>query len=100
MFKMEILVKILPHKRVEFIQAVKDICHSHKQPITDISLEVFQHLNDENLFYCLGEWDSREAMENYRKNTQFEMLMGAIQVLGEIEHAKIYDIHSTEDIKI
>ena len=100
MIKMEILVKILPHKRVEFMQAIKDICQSHKQEISDSSLKVFQHVNDENLFYCEGEWDSNEAMEDYRKTTQFEMLIGAIQVLGEIQHARIHNIHTTKVIEL
>ncbi|UCF64627.1 MAG: hypothetical protein JSW33_01990 [bacterium] len=100
MIKLEIRVKILPYKRIEFIQAVKNICSlkSVSDPVT--SLIVCQHLNDENIFNCTGEWDSREKLDNYMKSITYEMLIGAMQVLGEIQQAQIHDIHTTDEFGI
>ena len=100
MIKLEIRVKIIPHKKNEFMQAVKNIGNSDSLPATIHSLTIFQNLNDDNLFYCQGEWDSRQALDDYQKSIQYEMLIGAIQVLGEIQQAHIHDIDTTEKIKI
>ena len=100
MIEMEIRVKILPHKRIEFIQAMKTVCESHADTQTASPFNIYQDLNDDNLFYCLGQWDSRKLMETYQKTISFEMLIGAIQVLGEIQHAQIHDISTTDEMRI
>ena len=100
MIEMEILVKILPYKRTEFIQATKTICESHTDTQTTSPFNIYQDLNDENLFYCLGKWESRKLMEAYRQTLSFEMLIGAIQVLGEIQQAQIHDIQTTDQFRI
>ena len=100
MIEMEILVKILPYKRTEFIQATKTIRESHADLDTISPFNIFQDLNNENLFYCLGKWDSRKLMESYRQTISFEMLIGAIQVLGEIQQAQINDIHTSDELRI
>ena len=100
MIEMEIRVKILPHKRTEFIQAIQSICESHTHSQANLPFNIYQDLNDDNLFYCLGKWDSRKHMEAYRQTLSFEMLMGAIQVLGEIQQAQIHDISTTDEMRI
>ena len=100
MIKLEIQVKILPYKRKEFIQVVKIIGHmtSGSDPATPLT--TFQSLNDENIFYCAGNWESREKLKNYMQSNDYEMLIGAVQALGELEHACIHHIHTTEEIRI
>ena len=100
MVKLEIRVKIIPHKKNEFMQAVKNICNSESQfdPVTPLA--AFQQLDDDNIFTFVGEWKSRHNLENFLNSSAYEMLIGAFHVLGEIQQAHIYDIDTTEDINI
>ena len=98
--KMEILVKIPPNKKTEFLQVVEDICQSYSESELGSTFTVFQHLREAQLYFCTGEWDLRKHLRNFMKSENFELLIGAIQVLGDIQYARIHDIHTIEEIKI
>ena len=100
MFQLEIICHILPHKQTEFIQAVNDLCDRDLKQKTELYLSIYQDLFDKNCFCYLEEWDNRKNLDEHIQSERFEMLIGAMKVLGEIQSAEIHEFENAQQLEL
>ena len=84
MVGLEILVKIQPDKRFEFIQTFDLMTQSNRKARNCIGQTLFEKSNETNSFLWVEDWKNRESLESYRQTEKFRSLLGAIDVLGSL----------------
>ena len=100
MVQLEIIFEILRHKKMEFTQAVKDLCDHNLNQKKGTHLGIYQALIEENLYFYLEQWESRQNLDAHIQTERFEMLIGAMKVLGEIQLAQIREIENSQTLKL
>lgn len=88
----EILVKINPEKRIEFLQAFEMVKHIDEQKDSRIELELFEEVQGPNTFLWIEHWGNNESLSQYYRNNKFISMMGAIEVLGQLIHKRAFSI--------
>ena len=95
MVGLEILVKISPGKRYEFLQTFA-LMARRKSVIPEVSHRtgqtLFEKIEEPNCFLWLEEWDSADRLASYRKSDHFRSLIGAVDVLGQLIRIRTHDI--------
>jgi quinol monooxygenase YgiN len=77
-----VLLRVRPGKRDEFLQTVQSIQGNLKQEEADLTkASVYQDLNDINVFHLIEDWATQDSMERYIRSDRFSVLMGALKVL-------------------
>jgi len=84
MVGLEILVKIQPEKRFEFIQTFEILTQANHKVRDCIKQTLFEKSNEPNSFLWMEDWKNSESLESYRQTEKFRSLLGAIDVLGSL----------------
>ncbi len=84
MVGLELLVKIQPEKRYEFIQTFELMTQSPRKARDCIGQTLFEKSNEPNSFLWVEDWKDSESLESYRRSERFRSLLGAIDVLGSL----------------
>jgi quinol monooxygenase YgiN len=90
MIVLEILVKIYPEKRTEFLQAFDMLTTVDQQVNSRLDLELFERVNEANTFLWLEHWDNNESLTHYYNENNFRAMMGAIDILGQLVHKRTF----------
>ena len=100
MLGLQIRVRLPQDKRREFLQAF-DLFTC--QPSTDdacIQKKLFEDVGEQTRFLWVEHWADLKSLEEYIRSNQFSSLLGAIDVLGELEDLHMVELKSfPEDIK-
>ena len=88
MIRLEILVRIQPYKRMEFLQVFDMSAESGSEQDKRIGFQLFAQVQETNTFLWLEEWDDPNALALYCKDSKFRATMGEISILGELIHCK------------
>lgn len=95
MIGLEILVKIVPTKRYEFLQTFA-LMVRRKPKMPEMSHRVgqslFENTDEPNCFLWMEEWTSADKLASYRKSDHFRSLLGAVDVLGHLVNIRTYEI--------
>lgn len=97
MIGLEILFKIYPEKRAEFILAFDMMKSIESQEKRRTGLELFEMVTEPNTFLWLEHWDDDESLTFYCSEDKFRALMGAIDILGNLIQKRTHSIK--EDAK-
>jgi len=92
MVGLEILVRIHPEKRVEFIQAFDLMTQLDTHNNSRIELALFEQLQEQNTFLWIEHWDTLKSLTNYYQENKFKSLMGAIEILGKLIYKRSFSI--------
>jgi quinol monooxygenase YgiN len=84
MIGLEILVKIQPEKRYEFLQTFEILTQANHKARDCIEQTLFEKSNEPNSFLWIEDWKNSESLESYRQTEKFRSLLGAIDVLGSL----------------
>jgi quinol monooxygenase YgiN len=84
MVSLQILVKIMPEKRFEFLQTFELMTQSTRKARDCIGQRLFEKTNEPNSFLWVEDWKDSESLESYRRSEMFRSLLGAIDVLGSL----------------
>lgn len=90
MIGLEIMVRIYPQKRVEFLQVFgmsQAASHMHENRL---NICLFERTDETNTFLWREEWKTNESMIQYCMENKFRAAMGAMSILGELIHHKHY----------
>jgi quinol monooxygenase YgiN len=87
---LELLVKIQPEKRFEFLQAFKLMTQNNRKARDCIAQTLFEKLEEPNAFLWMEDWKNIESLESYRKTDQFRSILGAIEVLGSLVKIRMF----------
>jgi quinol monooxygenase YgiN len=88
----EILVKIEPEKRAEFLQAFEMFKQTDQQNDNRIDFELFEQVQGPKTFLWVEHWDNGESLSSYYGSHKFISMMGAIEVLGQLIHKRSFKI--------
>lgn len=92
MIGLEILFKIYPEKRSEFLMAFELMKSVERLEKKRTGLELFELVRDPNTFLWLEQWDDTESLTYYCNENKFRATMGAIDILGKLIHRRILSI--------
>ena len=90
MVVLEILVKVDPVKRVEFLQAFEMVKHIDQLDESRIDLKLFEEVQEQNTFLWFEHWDNNESLSSYYRNNKFIAMLGAVEVLGQLIHKRSF----------
>jgi quinol monooxygenase YgiN len=90
MIGVEILIKIKPGKRTEFLQVFDMVKTVNNPGDKRLYLDLFERVNDQNTFLWRENWQDTESLALYYADTQFKAMMGAIDILGTLVHKKTF----------
>ncbi len=94
---LRITAKANPQKEVELKQALKSALEKTSK-FKDVKNCCSKNLFEDDVFHIEQEWESSASLESYLKSKEFQYLIGAITVLGELKEQKIIRTTSIEDI--
>ena len=81
MSTVNVLLRVRPGKRDEFLQALRSIQSNLKEEEDLTKSSLYQDMNDPNVFHLIEEWAKQDSMERYLRSERFSVLMGALKVL-------------------
>jgi len=89
MVGLEILVSIQPEKRQEFLQTIEMFRSQQDQDKARIDCIILETVGAPNQFLWVEKWNDQKLLEDHMKTRRFKALLGAIQVLGELNSLHI-----------
>ncbi len=92
MVGLEILFKIYPEKRAEFLLAFDMMKTVEGLEENRIDLELFELVREANTFLWLEHWDNADSLTHYCNENKYRALMGAIDILGNLIHKRTLSI--------
>jgi quinol monooxygenase YgiN len=98
MIGVEILVSIQPEKRQEFLQTIEMFRSQQDRDKARINCSIFETVGTPNQFLWVEKWTDQKLLEDYMKTGRFKALLGAIQVLGELNNLHIAETKMLNDL--
>jgi len=92
----EVLSKIPPENRREFIQSFKILPQFEGCRKNCIFHQLFEDVGELNRFMWVEHWADKKSLEAYLESDRFKTIMGAIDVLGEMIHFNKIKITKTK----
>jgi quinol monooxygenase YgiN len=93
-------MKALPEKRKELVQTLLGMIEPSRKAKGCISHQVYQNLDDDNLFILLEEWQSQEDLDARLRSDQFSALLGAMNLLSEAADIQFSTAPSTSGMEV
>ncbi len=94
---LEIWATIKPQHRFEFLQTFSCEPTAEESHAGCLSRTLYENTGKPHQFLWVEQWRSAEALNAYRQSERYRSLLGAIEVLGELDNEKTY-IYSSESI--
>jgi len=94
---LRITAQAKPEKELELKQALKSAIEKTTR-FNDVKNCCCKSLFEENTFHIEQEWESSSSLQSYLNSKEFQFLIGAITVLGELIEQKIINAASVEEI--
>ena len=95
MLTYQIKIDIKPYKMDEFVKSIHDLSSKIRKQKGCLGYTVYQDYEQENTYSVIGEWKTRQAMEKHFQTHDFEVLVGAVRVLGETFAMSIAEVSKT-----
>ena len=96
----QIKIVIKRYKTDEFVESMRSFSRKIRKEKGCLGYSVYRDSEKENTFSVIGEWKTRQAMEEHYKTQNFEVLIGAARVLGETFEMNIAEVLETGDFKL
>ncbi len=87
-------VEIKENKRDEFVETMKTLMDRFRKAKGCIGYRLNRDLENENGYALIGEWRSIEDCDGHLKSSDFEVLQGAITVLGKTSQTQIMNLEN------
>jgi quinol monooxygenase YgiN len=78
-----IRMNVLSEKRKELSQTIASLSLSTRMEEGCQRCDFCQSVEDENRFFLLEEWDTRENLRNHMKSEHFKIIRGTMNLLQE-----------------
>jgi quinol monooxygenase YgiN len=99
MIILKITMTARPEKRKEVIQTLLSMIEPTLQEKGCLSYEVFQDINDENVFSLIKEWETRGHLDRHMRSHRFGVLFGTKILLAEQQNIQIHTISHSEGME-
>jgi quinol monooxygenase YgiN len=88
-----------PEKRKEVMQTLLSMIEPTLQERGCLSYQVFQDIEDENVFSLIKEWETREDLDHHMRSNRFGVLFGTKILLTEQQNIQIHTISHSEGME-
>ena len=92
----EVLSKIPPENRREFIQSFKVLPQFEGCRDNCIFHKLFEDVGEMNHFLWVEHWVDQKALERYLQSDRFKTILGAVEALGELIRFNKIKVNNTE----
>jgi quinol monooxygenase YgiN len=92
----KITMNALPQKRKEVLQTLLSMIEAIRQEKGCRSHNIFQCLEDENVFCLIEEWETREDLEHHMRSSRFGVLLGTKILSNENLDIQVHTVLHTE----
>ena len=82
-------VEVKKNKRDEFLKTLMALKKRFNQTSGCIAYHLGRDLENENLFHLTGEWRTQQDYDKHANSPEFEVLQGAIRILGLTSQVRI-----------
>ncbi|MBT4263694.1 MAG: antibiotic biosynthesis monooxygenase [Deltaproteobacteria bacterium] len=96
MIIVRIVLNVFPTKRLEFTQTLLSMIEPTGKETGCLSYALFCDIEDENRFNILGEWETREDLDNHFGSHRFSVLLGSKALLRKPLDIAFYTISAVE----
>ena len=93
----EVLSKIPPENRREFIQSFKMLPQYNGCKDNCVFHMLFEDVGAMNRFLWVEHWVDNKTLEQYLQSNRFKTILGAIETLGELLHLKKIKVNNIEN---
>lgn len=90
MIAIEAKLEVQPAKRQEFLEATKTLIEGSRMESGNISYDLFQSIEDENVFMMIEKWEDQAAIESHNTSAHF----GQFVAFAQTALAKPLDVQS------
>ena len=80
----EVLSKVPPEKRQEFIQSFKILPKFEGCKDKCVFHRLFEDVGELNRFMWVEHWRNESSLEEYLESDRFKTILGAIETMGEL----------------
>jgi|ERR1041385_2047138 quinol monooxygenase YgiN len=77
-------ITVRPENRKELCLTVASLLNPIRQEAGCKSYKFYGEAGDENSFLLMGEWQTREALNQHLESNNFAVLMGSIMLLAKV----------------
>jgi quinol monooxygenase YgiN len=91
-FIYQIKIDIKPFKSDEFVNSMRSFSSKIRKQKGCLGYSVNRDAAEGNTYRLLGEWKTRQALDEHFRTYEFEILIGAAKVLGEIFEMNIAEV--------
>jgi quinol monooxygenase YgiN len=99
MIIVKIVLNVYPEKRLEFTQAIISMVEPTGKETGCLSYALLCDIEDSNRFNLLGEWETREDLDNHFRSHRFSVLLGSKSLLCKPLEIKFYTISTAEGME-
>ena len=92
MVGLEVIVRVHPYRRVEFLQAVRMVADRAERSGACVGQGLFEDVGEPNRFLWMERWTGSDHLNEYMRTDRFRSLLGAFSVVGSIEEMQLTDM--------
>jgi quinol monooxygenase YgiN len=96
----QLKIEIKPYKPDEFVNSMRSILPSIRKRKGCLDFSTYRDSEQENTYIVVGEWRTRQAMEEHFQTREFELLIGAARVLGKTFSMNIAEVSKTGGLEL
>jgi len=91
MVGLELRIRVEPDKRTEFLQ-MREMLKGKARPEGCVDQKIYEEVDGSNSFLWLERWKEKACLDQYMESEDFRMILGAVEVLGELEDQQTVEI--------
>jgi quinol monooxygenase YgiN len=91
----QIKIDVRQYKTDEFVKSMRSFSRRIRKEKGCLGHDVYRDSEKEKIYILVGEWKTRQAMEKHFQTQEFEVLIGAIRVLGDTFTLNIAEVSKT-----
>ena len=98
MVGLEAQVRVLAENRHEFLQTCELLSQQGSSNTACVSQTLFEKVGEPNQFLWVEHWVDLKSLEAHLQSEKYRMLLGAIEVLGELERMQVVELKTLPDL--
>jgi quinol monooxygenase YgiN len=91
----QIKIDVRQYKTDEFVKSMRSFSRRIRKQKGCLGYGVHRDAENENTYILVGEWKTEKAMKKHFQTQDFEVLIGAIRVLGDTFTLNIAEVSKT-----
>lgn len=99
MIIVRIIMNALPEKQKEVMQTLSSMIEPTGKEKGCLSYEVFRHIEDNNVFSLIEEWETKDDLKLHIRSDRFTVLLGIKSLLCEPSKIRIYTVSHSEGME-